>query len=89
MVYLYSEVLELDPNNLQAGLNRDYLFLTKGHDVAMYGTLAELGFIEEDRLQQHPLPSGQHLLASQQSHTGWREFHSGSHWTSYPLLLQV
>lgn len=77
MVYLYSEVLELDPDNLQDP-HRDYLFLSKGHDVpAMYGTLAELGFIEEERLQQHLLTSDSIYWHPNRAVPGV-EFHSGS-----------
>src|ERR1044072_7437511 len=53
MVFLNSELLNVDADNLDNPA-RDYLFLSKGHDVpAMYGTLAELGFISPDRLTQH------------------------------------
>src|ERR1700742_4732417 len=53
IVYLYSEFLNIDKDNLD-GPNRDYLFLSKGHDVpALYGTLAELGFIYKARLKNH------------------------------------
>jgi len=77
MVYLYSEVLELDPDNLQDP-HRDYLFLSKGHDVpAMYGTLAELGFIEEERLKQHLLTSDSIYWHPNRAIPGV-EFHSGS-----------
>lgn len=77
MVYLYSEVLELDPGNLKDP-GRDYLFLSKGHDVpALYGTLAELGFIEEDRLKQHLLASDSIYWHPNRAIPGV-EFHSGS-----------
>lgn len=77
MVYLYSEVLELDPGNLKDP-ERDYLFLSKGHDVpALYGTLAELGFIEEDRLKQHLLASDSIYWHPNRAIPGV-EFHSGS-----------
>lgn len=53
IVYLYKSFLNVNPTNLNDP-NRDYLFLSKGHDVpALYGTLAELGFIERDRLKNH------------------------------------
>lgn len=77
MVYLYSEVLELDPGNLKDP-ERDYLFLSKGHDVpALYGTLAELGFIEENRLKQHLLASDSIYWHPNRAIPGV-EFHSGS-----------
>jgi transketolase len=53
MVYLYADFLQIDKDNLQDP-ERDYLFLSKGHDVpALYGTLAELGFISKERLGNH------------------------------------
>lgn len=53
LVYLYSHVLQVTPATLKDP-GRDYLFLSKGHDVpALYGTLAELGFIERERLRNH------------------------------------
>ncbi|MDH4069317.1 MAG: transketolase, partial [Ignavibacteria bacterium] len=40
LVYLYSDVLRLSPRATDDP-DRDYLFLSKGHDVpALYGTLA-------------------------------------------------
>ncbi len=43
IVYLYSEFLNINKNNLDDP-DRDYLFLSKGHDVpALYGTLPNLG----------------------------------------------
>lgn len=53
IVYLYKEFLNLDFNDLK-NPERDYLFLSKGHDVpALYGTFAELGIIEKERLKNH------------------------------------
>jgi len=53
LVYLYSDVLSTAPSRL-ADPSRDYLLLSKGHDVpALYGTLAELGYIGRDRLAHH------------------------------------
>jgi transketolase len=52
-VYLYNEFLNIHPENL-TDPNRDYLLLSKGHDVpALYGVFAELGWIEKDRLKNH------------------------------------
>src|SRR3954452_9404744 len=50
-VFLYTRYLRIarfdDPD-------RDYFFLSKGHDVpALYGTLAELGHLDPRRLQSH------------------------------------
>jgi transketolase len=53
LVYLYCKALRLTPESLDDP-SRDYLFLSKGHDVpAMYGALAETGYIEEARLRNH------------------------------------
>ena len=48
MVYLYAEFLNVFEENLQDP-ERDYLFLSKGHDVpALYGTLVEMGIPKSD-----------------------------------------
>jgi len=53
LLYLYAEVLNVTPESL-ADPARDYLFLSKGHDVpALYGVLAERGFLPEERLARH------------------------------------
>lgn len=53
LVYLYTNVLTISPETINDP-NRDYFFLSKGHDVpALYGTLAELGFIAPERLKHH------------------------------------
>jgi len=53
IVYLYRHVLHLSPSMLNDP-SRDYLLLSKGHDVpALYGTLAELGYIGRERLENH------------------------------------
>ena len=47
IVYLYQEFLNVHANNLDDS-NRDYLLLSKGHDVpALYGLFAEMGWIEK------------------------------------------
>src|ERR1700742_2137240 len=54
MVYCYARVIRGDRD----GLGRDYLFLSKGHDVpALYGTFVEMGFLERERLAIHLLPA--------------------------------
>lgn len=77
LVYLYTRFLDVAPERL-ADPARDYLLLSKGHDVpALYATLAELGFIAVARL-------GHHLAATDSLY--WHpnravpgvEFHSGS-----------
>ena len=77
MVYLYAEFLQIDKNNL-GDLERDYLFLSKGHDVpALYGTLAELGFIDNKRLDNHLKTNDSVYWHPNRSIPGV-EFHSGS-----------
>jgi transketolase len=77
IVYLYSEFLNINANNLDDP-SRDYLFLSKGHDVpALYGTFAELGLMEKDRLKNH-LSTGDHIYWHPNTHIPGIEFHSGS-----------
>jgi transketolase len=53
LVYLYSSFLRIDGAALDDP-QRDYLFLSKGHAVpALYGVLAELGWLDEARLGRH------------------------------------
>jgi transketolase len=77
IVYLYSDFLNINKNNLDDP-DRDYLFLSKGHDVpALYGTFAELGLLEKDRLKNH-LSTGDHIYWHPNTHIPGIEFHSGS-----------
>lgn len=77
IVYLYSEFLNISPDNL-TDPTRDYLFLSKGHDVpALYGTLAELGFVETKRLQNH-LSTDDNIYWHPNRAIPGIEFHSGS-----------
>ncbi len=77
IVYLYSEFLNINANNLDDP-NRDYLFLSKGHDVpALYGTFAELGLLEKDRLKNH-LSVDDHIYWHPNTRIPGIEFHSGS-----------
>src|SRR5271165_1329479 len=77
IVYLYSEFLNINKNNLDDP-NRDYLFLSKGHDVpAMYGTFAELGLMEKDRLKNH-LKASDSVYWHPNRNVPGVEFHSGS-----------
>jgi len=53
LLYLYKHVLRLTPDTLTAP-TRDYLFLSKGHDVpALYSVLVETGFLPAGRLDRH------------------------------------
>ncbi len=77
IVYLYSNFLNIHKNNLDDP-GRDYLFLSKGHDVpALYGTFAELGLLEKDRLKNH-LSTTDHIYWHPNTHIPGIEFHSGS-----------
>jgi transketolase len=77
IVHLYSRVLRLTPATL-TDRNRDYLLLSKGHDVpALYGTLAELGFIERSRLANH-LSTKDAIYWHPNRQVPGVEFHSGS-----------
>jgi transketolase len=73
MVYCYSHVIRR-----REGLGRDYLFLSKGHDVpALYGTFAELGLMDADRLANH-LSTADSIYWHPNSNIPGVEFHSGS-----------
>jgi transketolase len=77
LVYLYEEVLRLSPSTLDDPA-RDYLLLSKGHDVpALYGVLAELGYIERARLAHH-LDPADHIYWHPNRAVPGIEFHSGS-----------
>ena len=77
LVYLYMEVLKTGPAMLDDP-GRDYLFLSKGHDVpALYGTLAELGYFPVGRLQHH-LSARDHVYWHPNRHLPGVEFHAGS-----------
>lgn len=77
LVFLYKHILNVTPETLKDS-DRDYLLLSKGHDVpALYGTLAELGFIERDRLKNHLKTTDSIYWHPNRSVPGV-EFHSGS-----------
>ena len=77
IVYLYSNFLNLNNNNLKDP-NRDYLFLSKGHDVpALYGTFAELGIVERERLKNH-LKTNDYIYWHPNTNIPGIEYHSGS-----------
>ena len=77
LVHLYSRVLDIAPDRL-ADPARDYLLLSKGHDVpALYATLAELGYFGVERLREHLGPDGAIYWHPCRSMPGV-EFHSGS-----------
>lgn len=77
VVYLYKQFLNVDQNNLKDP-GRDYLFLSKGHDVpALYGTFVELGWMPAERLQHHLSPTDSIYWHPNVNVPGI-EFHSGS-----------
>ncbi|HMK39608.1 MAG TPA: thiamine pyrophosphate-dependent enzyme, partial [Bacteroidota bacterium] len=77
LVYMYGEVLDTGPAR-RADPGRDYLFLSKGHDVpALYGTLAEFGFIDRSRLANH-LKTDDAIYWHPNRRVPGVEFHSGS-----------
>lgn len=77
IVYLYASFLNFSKDKANDP-NRDYLFLSKGHDVpALYGTFAELGIIEKDRLKNHLQNHDDIYWHPNRKVTGV-EFHSGS-----------
>ncbi len=77
LVYLYGRRLNITPPTVNDP-NRDYLFLSKGHDVpALYGTLAELGFIPRERLANH-LKTNDSIYWHPNRAVPGVEFHSGS-----------
>jgi transketolase len=77
VVYLYKYFLNINKNNLKDP-ERDYFFLSKGHDVpALYGTFAEIGFIEKERLKNH-LSTNDYIYWHPNRKIPGVEFHSGS-----------
>lgn len=77
LLLLYSKILNTGISNLKDP-DRDYLFLSKGHDVpALYGTFAELGIIDHERLKNH-LKTYDDIYWHPNSKVNGVEFHSGS-----------
>lgn len=77
LVHLYLKVLRISPETV-SDPDRDYLFLSKGHDVpALYGTLAELGYLPTERLDSHLKP-GSSIYWHPNRRIPGVEFHSGS-----------
>lgn len=77
MVYLYKEFLNISQQNLNDP-RRDYLLLSKGHDVpALYGLFAELGWIEKSRLSNH-LKSNDSIYWHPNRQIPGIEYYSGS-----------
>lgn len=77
MVYLYTNFLNVNKDNLNDP-NRDYLFLSKGHDVpALYGTFVEVGLMEKNRLRNH-LSVNDNIYWHPNTKIPGIEFHAGS-----------
>jgi transketolase len=77
MVYLYKCYLNINIENLDNS-ERDYFFLSKGHDVpALYGTFAEIGLMEKKRLNHH-LSTKDFIYWHPNTNIPGIEFHSGS-----------
>ncbi len=77
IVYLYKHFLNVTRETL-ADPERDYLFLSKGHDVpALYGTFVELGWLARERLDDHVKTNDSIYWHPNRSIPGI-EFHSGS-----------
>ncbi len=76
-VYLYTQFLKVSPRTFEDP-NRDYLLLSKGHDVpALYGTFVELGWLDPKRLQNH-LKTTDDIYWHPNRKIPGVEFHSGS-----------
>jgi transketolase len=77
IVYLYTHFLNVGPENFDDP-HRDYLFLSKGHDVpALYGTFVELGWLAPERLRNH-LKTNDAIYWHPNRNVPGIEFHSGS-----------
>jgi len=77
LTYLYQQFLHISKDTLQDP-NRDYLLLSKGHDVpALYGLFVELGWLEADRLANH-LDTNDSIYWHPNRTIPGVEFHAGS-----------
>jgi transketolase len=77
LTYLYGGWLNIHTDKLKDP-DRDYLLLSKGHDVpALYGLFAELGFIDPARLTHH-LKTHDDIYWHPNRNIPGIEFHSGS-----------
>lgn len=77
IVYLYYHFLNISSETFD-NPNRDYLFLSKGHDVpALYGTFVELGWLDAARLKNH-LSTKDNIYWHPNTQIKGIEFHSGS-----------
>lgn len=81
MIFCYAKVIRRKAGGQQDTVHdpgRDYLFLSKGHDVpALYGTFAEMGFLDPARLANH-LSTADSIYWHPNRQIPGVEFHSGS-----------
>lgn len=88
IVYLYSKFLSISKDRLQDP-HRDYLFLSKGHDVpALYGMFVEMGWLERERLTHH-LQTHDSIYWHPNRNIPGVEFHSGSLGHLLPVAVGV
>ena len=88
LVYLYTQFLNINQDNL-TDPERDYLFLSKGHDVpALYGLFVELGWLAPERLQNH-LKTNDDIYWHPNRAIPGVEFHSGSLGHLLPVAVGV
>ncbi len=77
ILFLYKKFLNVNLANLKSE-ERDYLFLSKGHDVpALYSVFTEIGFMEKERLKNH-LKVNDYIYWHPNRNIPGVEFHSGS-----------
>lgn len=88
LIYLYNEFLSVGPDRLDDP-TRDYLLLSKGHDVpALYGTLSQMGYFPPERLRHHLKTSDSIYWHPNRSIPGI-EFHSGSLGHLLPVAVGI
>lgn len=88
IVYLYRRFLNISRETLDDP-RRDYLFLSKGHDVpALYGTFVELGWLKANRLRRH-LHTDDDIYWHPNARIPGVEFHSGSLGHLLPVAVGV
>lgn len=77
LVHLYERVLKVDADSFDDP-NRDYLLLSKGHDVpALYGVFVEKGWMPVEQVRNHLKP-GSNVYWHPNTKNPGVEFHSGS-----------
>lgn len=88
ILYLYKKYLNIGPSNINSP-DRDYFFLSKGHDVpALYSVLAEMDIIDELLLDKHVV-QGHNVYWHPSTSIPGVEFHSGSLGHSVSVAIGV